>query len=798
MNSARRQLAWIIAIAALAGLFAVDAHAAGKWKSFVDPSFISEIVLRDGKLYMATSGGLVIYDPTTETFDQYTNTIGLPSNFLTSLLFDHRGSLWVGTERSGVSRLDGAPGRFNVVNLSSTLHGLSDDQITDLAAWGDTLVYATKKGMGLIIEDFPGPRLFKRDGLPSDIVHAVLPDGDRVWVATDAGVVYLDKFGFIHSPTDTLFPAFSLARTDTALWAGTDRGVATLKDGATTWVFTKLGPDPTPRAVFSLAFDGERLWAGARARFFWSSGTTWHETPIFNLYTKYAPFNNTICEIRALQPMPGGTAYLGAGDPTSARRGVNLLYFDGTQVRDITFNTIPMNGIWRLDFDVDESLWISTSGFGVAKLTPTGEWFEYNGAVGDTKLSSPFNLSLLADSQGSKWFARSRYPLEAPLTPLDELQDQFDTDRGNDVWTYRQVGEGGGDALGSLRNLGALEDPEGNRWWLSDEDQQNAPGWWGINILSRDKSTWRQVNPTSTDPSGLLRAMKAGNVFDVALGENGVAIIALKGYGVQRWTTGGFDQAHLFDFSDDTWTTIAAVGAPGGIASEADVVSVALRSDGIVWIGTSVGLYQYDRGVLTYIPQNTGFGNGLLGPVVNDLVLDRQENLWVATNLGLNRIARDDINDIRSFTTPIVYQTQLNLFFPPSVVSPIVDEYCDRLALHPTKDFLYIATHNGLAELDIASLEETSSGISKVYLYPNPVRGSRGDKSLKIANIDTEVLVEIFTVEGELVHSGRVASPGDVAWDLTTKAGFIAASGTYVVRISGGGTVVTKSVSIIR
>ena len=85
-----------------------------------------------------------------------------------------------------------------------------------------------------------------------------------------------------------------------------------------------------------------------------------------------------------------------------------------------------------------------------------------------------------------------------------------------------------------------------------------------------------------------------------------------------------------------------------------------------------------------------------------------------------------------------------------------------------------------------------------MYLYPNPVRGSRGDSSLKIANIDTDVLVEVFTAEGQLVHSARVASAGDVAWDLTTKAGFIAASGIYVVRITGGGKTVTKTISLIR
>jgi hypothetical protein len=352
--------------------------------------------------------------------------------------------------------------------------------------------------------------------------------------------------------------------------------------------------------------------------------------------------------------------------------------------------------------------------------------------------------------------------------------------------------------LGSLRNLGAAEDPAGNRWFLSDEDQQNAPGWWGINILSRDKSAWRQVNPTSTDPSGELLAMKAGSVFDVAFAADGVAYLALKSYGVQRWTTGGYEADDLFDFSGDAWTTIAKVGATGGITTGAVVLSVAARSDGVVWIGTDVGLYRYDRGFLNYIPADRGFGTGLLGTEVNDLVLDRGENLWVATNLGLNKIARDNTNDISSFTTPTAWQTQLNLFFPPSAVSPIVDEDCERLALHPSKDILYIATRNGLSELDLPSLEAKESDISGLYLYPNPIRTSRGDTNLKIGDINSEVLVEVFTVEGELVYRQTASRSGESVWDFTTESGFIAASGIYVVRISGNGTVITKTVSLVR
>jgi hypothetical protein len=43
-----------------------------------------------------------------------------------------------------------------------------------------------------------------------------------------------------------------------------------------------------------------------------------------------------------------------------------------------------------------------------------------------------------------------------------------------------------------------------------------------------------------------------------------------------------------------------------------------------------------------------------------------------------------------------------------------------------------------------------------------------------------------------------VSESGDSVWDLTTQSAFLAASGVYMVRISDGGDVVVKTVSLVR
>jgi hypothetical protein len=100
--------------------------------------------------------------------------------------------------------------------------------------------------------------------------------------------------------------------------------------------------------------------------------------------------------------------------------------------------------------------------------------------------------------------------------------------------------------------------------------------------------------------------------------------------------------------------------------------------------------------------------------------------------------------------------------------------------------------------VDLASSGAGTADLSKVYLYPNPIYGRKGNDSLKIENIDGPVTVEVYTIEGELVHSQTADTRGQVIWDLTTRSGVVAGSGNYLVRISGNGASVVKSVSLLR
>ena len=147
--------------------------------------------------------------------------------------------------------------------------------------------------------------------------------------------------------------------------------------------------------------------------------------------------------------------------------------------------------------------------------------------------------------------------------------------------------------------------------------------------------------------------MAGGSVFDVSFGADGVAYLALRGYGVQAWYTGGFDWAHLSDLAGDGWNTLVE---PGDLASK-ELYAVENGSDGAVWVGTASGLVRWKMGAIDSftVKKNPG-GQGLIGAAVFDLEFDGAENLWVSTEQGWMRRHIDELRRGPAFLDGKPYQ----------------------------------------------------------------------------------------------------------------------------------------------
>jgi streptogramin lyase len=786
-------IALTIGIAGWAG----RSYADSRWQNYVDPSIISGIVYRDGELFMATGGGILIYAPDSGEFQQLTNSTGVPSNSLNSLVFDAYGNLWIGTADVGVARVTlGADGPD--VRTYSPL-GFPSLDITALDVWDGQIVYGTTGGAGRFEGGLPGPIFTDLQGLPSNQVNDVLAVGDGVWFATSAGVAVLDRLGFITPVAGGPPTALSLAKSDDYVWVGTGDGVWRMSLAGATW--SQIGPTGYP--VYSLFWDGQTMWAGGTYIINeWDEGqASWSEYSLKYDLRQFG-LDNENGEIRGVCKTPSGEVYAG-GTQTGASKGFNLVHVDSTGNANLVPNAPGGNRMLRLAYDIDGSVWIATFFSGVGKLTPSGRWVNYNYSIpGADSLSNLYtNLALLADLEGHKWFSTLTNALSNPK-PLDELDDKLDADYSNDVWTRHQLGSGGGDTYGTLRPQRARLDPAGNRWFLADDapDLSAIPeSWHGIHILSRDKSEWLQISPV-TRPQ-----MKGGNVIDVQFRDDGTVFIAMRDYGVMSWYIGGssYDWNTLKDPTGDRWgeELDASKDNADQLGDAGDVTSLALRSDNVLWIGTNAGVYKYTP-PYTYRRFSAKLGNevGLLSTNVEYVVLDHHDNLWVASELGLNRIAYEDDNDIRAYTTAPVFQLlgDAGVQYPPSIVSQLANAWCTELLMHPDRDILYIATLGGLSVLDVSPVPVRPTDLNSVYVYPNPVDGGKGQNEVMIGNVDAPVQVEVYNVEGNLVHSQSATQSGDVVWDLTTRSGYVVSSGTYMVRIDNGVSAVVLPIVVVR
>ena len=76
------------------------------------------------------------------------------------------------------------------------------------------------------------------------------------------------------------------------------------------------------------------------------------------------------------------------------------------------------------------------------------------------------------------------------------------------------------------------------------------------------------------------------------------------------------------------------------------------------------------------------------------------------------------------------------------------------------------------------------------FSYPNPVRADAGHSEVRIARLSEPATVTIYTLEGELVCEATDREDGDVIWKLSapscleTEGNYLAATGTYMVRIA--------------
>ena len=260
----------------------------------------------DGRLWIGTVNGLVRFDR--GRFFRMTTDQGLSGNMITCVFRDREGSLWIGTDVSGVDQI-----RFTKFAFLSTQHGLSHPITTSVcedregALWigshqgvnrygeGQVTQWAKRDGLSAnqvftVCEDSKGGMWIgtvnglnhlvdgklraytQKDGLPSNVFWCLYRDkAGTVWAGTVLGVVRIGENGFEtldHDNSGLSHNDVRVIAEDAAgqLWVGTSYGLNRLEKGRFV-NYVNSGPDRPLNVVLALHADREGdLWIGTMSQ----------------------------------------------------------------------------------------------------------------------------------------------------------------------------------------------------------------------------------------------------------------------------------------------------------------------------------------------------------------------------------------------------------------------------------------------------------------------------------------------------------------------------------------------------
>jgi ligand-binding sensor domain-containing protein len=85
-------------------LFQIASAGVGDWTTYTNMNSVNQILLQEGKLWCATTGGAAILDINDSAFTRLTNVEGLGGNYLYSVARDTSGSYWWGAQNGTLTK----------------------------------------------------------------------------------------------------------------------------------------------------------------------------------------------------------------------------------------------------------------------------------------------------------------------------------------------------------------------------------------------------------------------------------------------------------------------------------------------------------------------------------------------------------------------------------------------------------------------------------------------------------------------------------------------------------------------
>ena len=236
----------------------------------------------DGRRWVGTTTGL--YQAAEGRVSKWTTAEGLAGNVINSLCLDREGSLWIGSNSSGVDQLK--PARFAVYGIRQ---GLSHETATCIYQDSNQALWiGTERGLNRL--DSNGLiRFTTADGLSANLVFTVCEDATGgIWIGTVRGLNYFKDGRFTVFQSGNGLPSrviwCSYRDRSGNVWIGTGKGLARVVEDGKFRAYTHDGQGLSHDDVRSICEDrAGRLWVGT------SYGLNLLEGERFRVFTEASP-----------------------------------------------------------------------------------------------------------------------------------------------------------------------------------------------------------------------------------------------------------------------------------------------------------------------------------------------------------------------------------------------------------------------------------------------------------------------------------------------------------------------------
>ncbi|MHA3787443.1 type IX secretion system anionic LPS delivery protein PorZ [Flavobacterium hauense] len=399
--------------------------------------------------------------------------------------------------------------------------------------------------------------------------------------------------------------------------------------------------------------------------------------------------------------------------------------------------------------------------FGISKFTEAG-W----STIPNSQL---FNAACIADIAISPVDENLIYAASY-FNGLIKIQDEVPVILYNDQNTNGNLQGMAGDNSERINSL--TFDKAGSLWMTNTRIEKP---------LKQLKMNGTAVSWSSYSVKGVIANPEINNYGKMVIDKNGT-----------KWIPTSFNGILAYNEAIDK-KIIITEGDNGNLPS-VTTKCVAIDNNNRLWIGTDKGLR-----VLPGIDRFTTQDELTTNPIIimedglaqelmfeqplTDITVDGANNKWLATaGAGAFLVSPDGQETLFHFTKDN----------SPLPSNNIVDMEIDNATGE-----VFFATDKGMVSYRGTSTE-ASQDLSKVYVFPNPVRpGFDGD--VNISALTDNANVKITDIEGNLVYE-TTSEGGTVLWDTKAFGKYKVASGVYMIFISSedGTQTKVKKVMIVR